>query len=84
MNKMIEMLAWIGNRIGKPPGWERVVMLFASPEKCRAMRDICVVRDGVAFFAQPSVPLGWRVAFFGNYEPELRGESHPDAAFQHE
>ena len=72
MSKMIEILAWIGNRIGKPPGWERVVMLLASPEKCRTMRDICVVRDGVVFFAQPAVPLGWRVAFFGSYELEAR------------
>ncbi len=47
-------------------------MLFASPEKCRAMRDICVARDGVAFIAQPAIPLGWRVAFFGSYEPESR------------
>jgi hypothetical protein len=27
MNKMIEIFAWIGNRIGKPPGWERLVRL---------------------------------------------------------
>ena len=72
MNKFIEILAWIGNRIGKPPGWERVVMLFASPERCRDMRDICVVRDGIVFIAQPAIPLGWRVAFFGSYEPESR------------
>jgi FkbM family methyltransferase len=36
------------------------------------MPDICVVRDGVIFIAQPAVPLGWHVAFFGTYEPELR------------
>jgi FkbM family methyltransferase len=72
MEKMIEILAWIGNRIGKPPGWERVVRLFAAPEKCRAMRDICTAREGVVFLAQPAVPLGWHVAFFGTYEPELR------------
>src|SRR5689334_14765239 len=66
-----EVLAWIGNRIGKPPGWERAVRLVTSPEKCR-IRELCVVREGVAFLAQPSVPLGWHVAFFGTYEPELR------------
>ena len=69
---MIEILAWIGNRIGRPPGWERVVRQFASPEKCRAMREICIVSDGVVFVAQPAVPIGWHIAFFGTYEPELR------------
>lgn len=72
MNKMVEILAWIGIRIGKPPGWERVVRMFISPEKCRSMREICVARDGMVFFAQPAVPIGWHVAFFGTYEPELR------------
>jgi FkbM family methyltransferase len=66
------MLSWIGNQIGKPPGWERIVRLIASPEKCVGMADICVVRDGLIFLAQPSVPIGWHVAFFGSYEPELR------------
>ena len=72
MTKTVEILAWLGSRIGRPPGWERFVRLFASPEKCRAMPDVCLVRDGVAFLAQPGVPLGWHVAFFGTYEPELR------------
>ena len=30
------------------------------------------MRDGIIFVAQPSVPLGWHVAFFGTYEPEVR------------
>ena len=72
VNKTFEILARIGNRIGKQPGWERVVRLFASPEKCREMPDIRDVRDGVIFIAQPAVPLGWHVALFGTYEPELR------------
>jgi FkbM family methyltransferase len=72
MPKLVELIAWIGNRIGKPPGWERVVRLFASPEKCVGMAEVCVVRDGVVFLAQPAVPVGWYVAFFGTYEPELR------------
>jgi FkbM family methyltransferase len=72
MSKTVEILALIGNRAGKPPGWERVVRLFASPEKCRGMPEICVVRDGAVFIAQPAIPLGWHVAFFGSYEPELR------------
>lgn len=72
MATAIEILAGVGRRIGKPPGWERVVRWFASPERCRNMPDICVVSDGIVFLAQPSVPLGWHVAFFGSYEPELR------------
>ncbi len=36
------------------------------------MRDICVVRDGIIFIAQPAVPIGWHIAFFGTYEPEVR------------
>lgn len=72
MIRVADLLAWIGRRIGKPPGWERVVRTLAPPEKCVAMRDLCVIRDGLMFVAQPSVPLGWHVAFFGTYEPELR------------
>lgn len=72
MTRTIEILAWIGSRIGKPPGWERVVRLLAPPEKCRAMPEICVTRDGIVCVVQPAVPLGWYVAFFGTYEPELR------------
>jgi FkbM family methyltransferase len=72
MKKTIEILSWIGNRVGKPPGWERIVRIFASPEKCRGMVEICVIRDDIIFLAQPAVPIGWHVAFFGTYEPELR------------
>jgi hypothetical protein len=64
MNNTVEFF-WIGSRIGKPPGWERVVRMFMSPEKC-------VVRDGMIFLAQPAVTVDWHVAFFGTYEPELR------------
>lgn len=72
MRKMIDILAWIGRLIGKPPGWERVVRLLAPTERCRGLDDICVTRDGVMFLAQPSVPLGWNVVLFGTYEPFLR------------
>jgi FkbM family methyltransferase len=72
MKKSTEILAWIGQRIGKPPGWERVVRMFASPAKCHDMGEICVAKEGVVFIAQPAVPLGWHIAFFGTYEPELR------------
>lgn len=30
------------------------------------------MRDGSVIVLQPGVPLGWHVAFFGTYEPELR------------
>lgn len=72
MSKFTEIIAWIGQRIGKPPGWERVVRILVPPAKCSNMREICVAKDGIAFIAQPAVPLGWHIAFFGTYEPELR------------
>jgi FkbM family methyltransferase len=68
----VQILAWIGNRIGKPPGWERIVRTVAAPEKCRDMPELCLVRDELVFLAQPSVQVGWHVTFFGTYEPELR------------
>lgn len=46
--------------------------MFSSPEKCQGMPEMCVVREGMAFLVQPAIPLGWHVAFFGTYEPELR------------
>ena len=72
MIQLIDLLAWTGQRIGKPPGWERVVRWFAAPETFRGRPDLCLVRDGMAFIAQPSVPLGWHVTMFGTYEPGLR------------
>lgn len=72
MSLTVDALAWVGQRIGKPRGWERMVRLFASPEKCRDMHEVRVVRDGSIFLAQPSVHLGWHVKLFGTYEPELR------------
>jgi FkbM family methyltransferase len=67
-----ELLALIGRRIGKPRGWERIVRLFVSPEKCATIPELCLVRDGSVFLAQPAVQIGWHVAFFGSYEPEIR------------
>lgn len=72
MTRTIDLLAWTGARIGKPPGWERIVRWFAPPERFRGTPAICLERDGMAFVAQPWVPLGWHVAMFGTYEPELR------------
>lgn len=72
MRKTIQILSWIGGVIGKPPGWERVVRLLAPTERCAGIGDLCVMRDGVMFLAQPSVSLGWNVVLFGTYEPFLR------------
>jgi len=68
----VDTFAWIGRRIGKPPGWERIVRLFAAPEKCGNLPEVCITRDGTRFVAQPGVVVGWHVAFFGTYEPEVR------------
>lgn len=72
MKNRVALLAWIGSRIGKPRGWERVVRWFASPERCASIAPSWVERDHFAFFAQPATPLGWNVLLFGTYEPELR------------
>jgi FkbM family methyltransferase len=72
MNRTFDLLVWIGSFIGKPPGWERVVRFFASPEKCKGMSEYCMTREGFVFLARPGVPIGWHVGFFGTYEPELR------------
>ena len=72
MSARRELLAWIGQGIGKPPGWERVVRWLASPESCKSLPDMLVVRDGSSFLVQPSTVPGWNVLFCGPYEPELR------------
>lgn len=68
----MDLLGYIGRTMGKPPGWERVVRRLVPPEKCRTLQDLLVFRDGALFLAQPSLPLGWNVALFGTYEPQLR------------
>jgi FkbM family methyltransferase len=68
----IQLLAWLGNRFGKPPGFERIVRWFASPEKCSHLPELCLVRDGLIFLARPGVQVDWHVLFFGSYEPEAR------------
>ena len=66
------MLAWIGTRIGKPPGIERLARRLLPPEKCGHMPELCLVRDETLFVTRPFLPIGWHVTFFGSYEPELR------------
>ncbi|MGA8215704.1 MAG: FkbM family methyltransferase [Candidatus Sulfotelmatobacter sp.] len=72
MANSVQLLAWLGNRFGKPMGFERIVRWFASPEKCSDLPELCLVRDGLVFLARPGVQVDWHVAFFGTYEPEVR------------
>jgi FkbM family methyltransferase len=72
MRRRAEILSWIGTRIGKPFGFERVMRFLLPIRKCTDIPEICLVRDGTLFVTRPGLPLGWHVAFFGSYEPELR------------
>jgi len=45
--------------------------MFASPEKFAGVSELCMVRDGLIFSTRPAVLVGWHVALFGTYEPEL-------------
>lgn len=72
MTKSKVLVAWLGNAMGKPPGFERIVRWFASPEKCRHLPEMCLLREGFVFLARPAVQLDWHVMFFGTYEPEVR------------
>jgi FkbM family methyltransferase len=65
----------IGQLIGKPPGWERVVRALAPPLRfansgVRASRQ----PDGYVFPVDRGTLIGWSVHFFGTYEPEVRTE----------
>lgn len=72
MKRPIEILAWLGNRLGKSPGFERVMRLLAPPESCAGLPEVCLARDGSLFLTKLALPLGWHIGFFGSYEPELR------------
>jgi FkbM family methyltransferase len=65
-------LAWLGNRLGKPPGFERIVRFLIPPQRCAALPEVCLVRDGSLFLTRLALPLGWHIGFFGSYESELR------------
>ncbi len=43
MRRRFEILSWIGGRVGKRPGFERVVRFVVPPEKCAALPEICLV-----------------------------------------
>ena len=72
MSGVDDILAMIGRHIGKPPGWERLVRIFTSPERRRGADEVWVSRDDMLFAADPGVLIGWNVLMFGSYEPELR------------
>ncbi len=72
MSSSVELLGWLGNHLGKPRGFERIVRCFASPEKCSDLPESCLVRDGLVFVARPWVQVDWNIFFFGTYEPEVR------------
>jgi len=72
MRRYVKIFAWIGSRIGKPAGFERVVRFFVPLEKCGDLPEVCLVRDGSLIVTRLGHPLGWHLAFFGSYEPELR------------
>ena len=72
MKRRAEVLCWLGNRLGKPPGFERIVRFLAPPHKFTDLPEVCLVRDGSLFVTRLALPLGWHVGLFGSYEPELR------------
>ena len=68
-------LVRIGQLIGKPPGWERVVRALAPPMRftnsgVRPSQQ----PDGYVFPVDRGTLLGWSVHFFGTYEPEVQTE----------
>jgi FkbM family methyltransferase len=66
------ILGWLSPLIGKPRGWERIVRRIVPMQRARELPERVVVRDGLQFLANPAVPIGYHVLFFGEYEPELR------------
>jgi FkbM family methyltransferase len=72
MVSSVQLLAWLGNRFGKPRGFERIVRWFASPDKCSDLPESRLVREGLIFLARPGVQVDWHVFFFGTYEPGVR------------
>lgn len=70
---LAELLMLIGQRLGKPPGYERMVRMILPPEKCRTTpARLITLRGEPLFLADPRTALGWHILFFGTYEPELR------------
>jgi FkbM family methyltransferase len=68
-------LVRIGQLIGKPPGWERVVRALAPPARfANETIQAHPQPDGYVFPVDRGTLIGWTVHFFGAYEPEVRAE----------
>lgn len=72
LTRRADAVAWLGARIGKPKGFERIARWIAPPESLRALGEVCLVRDEMLFLTRPNNVIGWHAALFGSYEPELR------------
>jgi FkbM family methyltransferase len=70
-----EALARIGQVIGKPPGWERIVRAIVPPQRyANAGLDLVRQSDGYVFPIDRGTLIGWSIHFFGAYEPEVQAE----------
>jgi FkbM family methyltransferase len=70
-----EALARIGQVIGKPPGWERIVRAIVPPQRyANAGLDLVRQSDGYVFPIDRGTLIGWSIHFFGAYEPEVQTE----------
>ena len=68
-------LVRIGQLIGKPPGWERVVRTLAPTMRfSNSGVQASQQPDGYVFPVDRGTLIGWSVHFFGTYEPEVRTE----------
>ncbi len=65
-------MAWLGPMVGKPRGWERVMRRVVPVAECPSLTPRWIWRERSMFLANPAVPIGYYVTFFGTYEPELR------------
>jgi FkbM family methyltransferase len=72
MRRRAVILSRIGNWVGKPPGFERVMHFLVPPEKCASLPEECVLREGSLFVTRLHLPIEWHIRLFGSYEPELR------------
>jgi FkbM family methyltransferase len=68
-------LVRIGELIGKPPGWERVVRTLAPPNRfAHSSIQTRQQSDGYLFPVDRGTLIGWSIHFFGTYEPEVQAE----------
>jgi FkbM family methyltransferase len=68
-------LVRIGELIGKPPGWERVVRALVPPVRFKhSSIQTRQQADGYLFPVDRGTLIGWSIHFFGTYEPEVRTE----------